>query len=177
MRAGRRVALAACAAVVLAAWLGVSWYFLPGPKGCVGPGSFVPSGPFAQFHCDSGAVDIFGAGVFTLFQTLVMALGIGTAALLWSRAIMPSLRAGSLGLGIAALALVVAITLPSPVVGAAPSVPCSTPGPNGAVSGSCATGPAPTDRRTADRGLVLIAGAVAVALGVWRDSRSLEVVS
>jgi hypothetical protein len=136
---------------------------------------FVPSGPFGTFHCDSGAVNVFGAGLFTRVQTVVMALGIGTAALLWSRAIMPSLRATSLGVGIAALALVVAITLPSPVVGAAPSVPCTTPGPNGAVLGACATGPAPTDSRTGDRGLILIAGAVAVALGVWRDSRSLAV--
>jgi len=154
---------------VLTACLGVSWYFLPGPKGCIG--AFVP------IQCDFGAVNIFGAGLFTLPQTVVMAVGIGTAALLWSRAVMPSLRATSLGIGIAALALVAAITLPSPVVGAAPRVPCTTPGQNGAVLGACATGPAPTDSRTADRGLVLIAGAVAVALGVWRDSRSLAVVS
>jgi hypothetical protein len=177
MRVSHRLVLAACAAVVLAACLGVSWYLLPGPKGCVGSGAFVPSGPFAPSHCDPGAVNVFGAGVFTLLQTLVMAVGIGTAALLWSRAIMPLLRGTSLGVGIGALALVVAITLPSPVVGAAPSVPCTTPGPNGAVLGACATSPAPTDSRTADRGLVLIAGAVTVALGVWRDSRSLAVVS
>jgi hypothetical protein len=146
----------------------VSWYLLPGPKGCLG--AFIP------VHCDSGAINVFGAGLFTLSQSVVMAFGIWTAALLWSRAIMPSLSATSLGVGIAALALVVAITLPSPVVGAAPSVPCTTPGVNGAVHGGCATGPDPTDSRRTDRGLVLIGGAVAVVLGLWRDSRSLAVV-
>jgi hypothetical protein len=156
---------------VLAASLGVSWYLLPGPHGCIGPG------PFVRFRCDSGAVNVFGAGQFTLVQTLVMAVGIWTAALLWSRAIMPSLMATSLGLAVATLALVVVITLPSPVVRAAPSVPCTTPGPNGPVAGTCTTGPAPTDSRSVDRGLILVAGAAAVALGVWRDSKSLAVVS
>jgi hypothetical protein len=169
MKASHRVALPASAAVVLAVCLGVSWYLLPGPRGCFG--SFVP------VRCDSGAVNVFGAGLFTLVQTLVMAVGIWTAALLLSRAIMPSLMGTSLGLSIAALALVVAITLPSPVVGAAPSVPCTTPGPNGAVAGACITGPAPTDSRSVDRGLVLVAGAAAVTLGLWRDSRSLTLVS
>jgi hypothetical protein len=67
MRASHRVALAACAAVVLAVSLGVSWYLLPGPKGCPGPVPFVPSGPFGTFHCDSGALNVFGAGLFTLW--------------------------------------------------------------------------------------------------------------
>jgi hypothetical protein len=56
-------------------------------------------------------------------------------------------------------------------------VPCTTPGPNGPVAGACITGPTPTDSRSVDRGLVLVAGAVAVALGVWRDSKSPTVVS
>jgi hypothetical protein len=169
MRASHRILLAASAAVALVACLGVSWYLLPGPRECLG--SLVP------VRCDSGAVNVFGAGLFTLVQTLVMAAGIWTAALLLSRAIMPSLMGTSLGLGMAALALVVAITLPSPAVGAAPSTPCTRPGPNGAVAGACTIGPAPTDSRSVDRGLVLVAGAAAVALGVWRDSKSLAVVS
>src|SRR5215204_3913402 len=37
-RASHRIALAACAAFVLAASLGVVWYLLPGPKGCAGLG-------------------------------------------------------------------------------------------------------------------------------------------
>jgi hypothetical protein len=134
-------------------------------------------GPFIRVHCDSGAVNVFGAGLFTLAQTLVMAVGIWTAALLRSRAIVPSLVGTSLGLGAAALALVIAITLPSPVVGAAPSTPCTTPGPNGSVGGACITGPAPTDSRSVDRGLVLVVGVAAVALGAWRDTRNLVVAS
>ena len=169
MRASHRILLAASAAVVLVACLGVSWYLLPEPHACIGP--------FIRVHCDSGAVNVFGAGLLTLAQTLVIGVGIWTAAVLWSRAIVPSLLGTSLGLGVAALALVIVITLPSPVVGAAPSTPCTTPGPNGSVAGACTTGPAPTDSRSVDRGLVLVAGAAAVALGVWRDSKSLAVVS
>jgi hypothetical protein len=168
MRASYRISLAASAAVVLAACLGVSWYLLPGPHECIGP--------FIRVQCDSGAVNVFGAGLFTLPQTLVMAVGIWSTALLWSRATVPSLLGTSFGLGAAALALVIAITLPSPVIGAAPSTPCTTPGPNGPVSGACVTGPVPTDSRTVDRGLVLVVGAAAVALGVWRDSKSRRLV-
>jgi hypothetical protein len=120
---------------------------------------------------------VFGAGLFTLAQTFAMAVGIWTAALLLSRAIAPSLLGTSLGLGVAALALVIAVTLPSPVVGTAPSTPCTTPGQNGPVSGACVTRPAPTDRRSVDRGLVIVVGAAAVALGVWRDTRNLVVAS
>jgi hypothetical protein len=169
MRASHRISLAASAAVVLVACLGVSWYLLPVPHACIGP--------FVRVHCDSGAVNVFGAGLFTLAQTLVMAVGIWAAALLWSRAIVPSLLGTSLGLGVAALALVIAITLPSPVIGAAPSTPCTTAGPNGPVGGACVTGPAPTDSRSVDRGLVIVVGVAAVALGVWRDSKRLVVVS
>jgi hypothetical protein len=106
MRASHRISLAASAAVVLLACLGVSWHLLPVPHACIGP--------FVRVHCDSGAVNVFGAGLFTLAQTLVMAVGIWAAALLWSRAIVPSLLGTSLGLGVAALALVIAITLPRP---------------------------------------------------------------
>jgi hypothetical protein len=86
------------------------------------------------------------------------------------------LMATSLGLSIAALGVVVAITLPSPALGAAPSEPCTTPGPNGTVTGACITGPAPTDSRSVDRGVILVAGATAITLGVWRDSRTLTLV-
>ena len=171
MRASRRVALAACATLVLAACLGVSWYVLPGPHGCIG--TFVGS----RSRCDPGAVNVLGRGLFTIPQTLVMAVGIWTSALFWSRAIMPSLIGTSLGVSIAALALMVAVTLPSSVVGAPPSVPCTTPGPNGDVTGRCVTGPTPTNSRTVDRGLILVVGAAAVAVGLWRDSKRLALVS
>jgi hypothetical protein len=169
MRVSRRLALATGSAVVLGVCLGTSWYLLPGPRGCLG--AFVP------VRCDSGAVNVFGADLFTLVQTVVMAVGIWTAALLLARAIMPSLMATSLGLSIAALAVVVAITLPSPALGAAPSEPCTTPGLSGPVIGACITGPAPSDSRSVDRGLILLAGATAITLGLWRDSRTLTLVS
>jgi hypothetical protein len=156
-------------AVLLGVCLDISWYLLPGPRGCLGS--------LAPVRCDSGAVNVFGAGLFTLVQTLVMAVGIWTAALLLARAIMPSLMTTGLGLSIAALALVVAITLPSPAFGVAPSEPCVTPGPNGPVTGTCITGPAPTDSRSVDRGLILVAGATAITLGLWRDSRTLTLAS
>jgi hypothetical protein len=45
------------------------------------------------------------------------------------------------------------------------------------VTGACITGPAPTDSRSVDRGLILVAGAAAITLGLWRDSRTLTLAS
>ena len=59
--------------------------------------------------------------------------------------------------------------LPSDVVGAAPTRPCSTPGQNGRIQGECATGPAPTDGRLPDRILLLVAGLAVLAVGLTVD--------
>lgn len=123
-------------------------------------------------HFDTGGVDVFGRDLFTLPQTIVIGLGIAVGAYLLARGLLPRLlRWTPIGFGVLSLTFVVALTLPSWVVGPAPQVPCSTPGADGPIAGSCTVGPVPTDDRVPERGAVAVAGIACLAASVLMDRR------
>lgn len=157
-------ALAALAVASAVAGWGV---MLPGPRWC---GSRSCGAAF-----DPGGVNVFGEQHFTLAQTAVIAAGVVVGVFLLARVVLPAWLAWtSAGLGIAVLALAVVVALPEFETGPAPSVPCSTPGPDGPISGQCPSGPAPVDPRVADRAAILAIGTASVAGGILLDRRRLR---
>jgi hypothetical protein len=164
VRVVSRVALASAGLISVVLTFALASYVLPFPTPCLS----ITCGK----RFDSGGVNVFGRDIFTLPQTAVMIVGILAAAILVGRAIFPTLPRASLAAGIAVLAVIVAVTLPSRVIGEPPTVPCSTSGPNGSEFGACVSGPTPTDPRGLERlGLVSLGG-IAIALAVLRDLRS-----
>jgi hypothetical protein len=124
---------------------------------------------------DSGSVDVFGRDLFTLSSTVAIGLGIAVGGCLLARGLLPRpLRWTPVGFGVLSLAFVVALTLPSRIVGPAPQVPCSTPGADGPISGACIVGPEPTDDRIPERGAIAFAGIACFAAGVLTDRRRRE---
>lgn len=122
---------------------------------------------------DPGSVAVFGRHNLTGLQTAVLLIGIWAGSLVVLRAAFPAhLRWTSVGAALLVVAFVVAVALPSETVGEAPSIPCSTPGQNGPVMGECATGAAPQDERLVDRGIVLVAGIIVLAVALRFDRRS-----
>lgn len=153
--------LTAIAALGLAAV--VVLFVVPPPETC-------PSFDCGDFR--GGAVDVFGAGNFTLPQTIVIAVAIFVTAGFLARALIPERRWLSGGIAALALALAVGWSLPSRPVGPAPSMPCTTPaGPGGPpVLGRCETGPPPVDTEMWLRLLVIASGAGLLALAGARDA-------
>jgi uncharacterized protein (DUF983 family) len=126
-----------------------------------------------SFMCgdfDSGGVDVFGRQNFTPAQTIAVAAAIVIGGFMLTRAALPRNEVWtSVAASILILMIVLALAIPSDVVGAAPTRPCSTPGQNGRIQGECATGPAPTDGRLPDRIVLLVAGLAVLALGLTVD--------
>jgi len=115
---------------------------------------------------------VFGSLLFTPAQSIFMALGIWAAAAVLGLGVLPVRSLWTpVGFGVFAVAIVIAFTLPSLTTGRAPSVPCSTPGPSGAVAGRCDTGPPSVDARFSDRALVVTAGVLALSLAASVDRR------
>jgi hypothetical protein len=163
----RRTSLVVAAPLVLVVFLAVAWRVLPGAHVCVGS-----VGLSSRSTCDTGGANVFGSQLFTPAQSIVMALGIWAAAAVLGRALLPTTWRWAAGaFGLLALAVVVAYTLPSPQIGPPRTVPCSTPGPDGPVIGSCVTGPPPVDQRVPDRVLVVTAGLLALGVAVAADRR------
>ncbi len=160
MAVRRRLALAGALLAGIGACLYVLWHLLPYP----GPCPSIRCGDF-----DSGAVDVLGQGRFTLAQTVVILVGTAMLAFVISRVLLGWRRWTSIGVVGLALAFTFARFKPSPIIGPAPSVPCSTPSDRGPVWGRCETGPAPVDHRWDERAIVILAGAAFLALGVWLD--------
>jgi hypothetical protein len=170
MSAATRRALRAMGALVsLAVATAVAGWgvLLPGPRWC---GSLSCGSAF-----DPGGLNVFGEQHFTLAQTAVIAAGVVVGVFLLARAVLPAWLAWtSVGLGTAVLALSVVVSLPEFETGPAPSVPCSTPGPDGPIAGRCSTGSAPVDPRVADRAASLAVGPGSVAGGLVLDRRRLR---
>lgn len=102
----------------------------------------------------------------------MLAAGIWASAFVMSRAVLAMrLRWTAAGGGVLVLATVIALALPGSTVGAPPTVPCSTPGPDGPITGRCVTGPAPSDERLDDRALVIFSGVMALLAGGLLDRR------
>jgi hypothetical protein len=136
---------------------------LPGVRFCDG---------WCSRSFDPGDVPVFGRYMFTLAQTIVLGAGIWAGGSFVSRAILPhGFRWTAVASGAFVLSIVVALSLPSSQTGPAPSVPCSTPGPDGPNMGACQTGPPPMDERPRDRALVLAAGLTPLVIGVSLDRR------
>jgi hypothetical protein len=164
----RRLLYLVASPIALAVSFVIAWGLLPFPRIFICP---APCGG------NSGAVDVFGSGKFTLAQTMVMAAGIWLSMLFLALAALPTRLLLCAGFGVLVLAFAIGFTLPSPVVGPEPSVVCYTPdGGGGQVAGRCSTGPAPTDTRIGLR--LLVAGGGILVLGLsgavdaaWRRRR------
>jgi hypothetical protein len=166
MRARDRVVagVGLLAAALVCVWLFM--YVAPVPRSC-------PSFTCPGF--DSGAVNVLGSDRFTLPEVLLIGSAIVTAASGLAWGILRWRIARSLGFVIFVMAVVVALWIPSRVIGRSPSVVCSTPGADGPILGRCPTGPPPTDPRTGERLLLVLGGAVvfgrATASDRFRRSR------
>jgi hypothetical protein len=163
MKVRYRVLLVLAAPLVSVAFLEIAAR-LPGVRMC------------ASINCgtnfDPGGVNIFHYQMFTAAQSVLLALGILAGISLLARGLLPPrLRWTSVGLGVLVLAFVIAMTLPSYVVGAAPSIPCSSPGDGGLVAARCDTGSPPVDERFGSRSLVVFVGLTALILGASTDRR------
>lgn len=160
----RRVVLVLAAPVALVGSFAIAWSAVPGIHPCMS----VSCGP----HYDASGANVFGSDVYTLQQSIVMAFGIWVGVALLGWGIFPARwRRTPIGFGFCVLAFVIALALPSPETGSAPSVPCTTPGPDGPILGGCVTGPAPVDERLGDRALVATAGVLVFALATASDRR------
>ncbi len=147
----RRVLLVALAPIVFATCFFIAWVVLPPVPRCY---AFPTVSCVAAFR--SGGVDVFGSHQFTIAQTVTMMVGIGASMFLLAFAFAPRHPLTSLGVGVFAVALVIAVTLPAEVTGPTPSKACSTPGIDGPVSGRCVTGEAPMDDRLGARMLLVL---------------------
>jgi len=167
MTRSARVLIVLAAPLVTIGCVGLAWTGLPAVRQCYS----IYCGP----RFDSGGIDVFGRDLFTLPQTIAVGLGIAVGAYLLSRGLLPQfLRWTSVGFGVLSLTFVVGLTLPSRIVGPAPQVPCSTPGADGAIAGSCTVGPTPTDDRAPERGAIAVVGMACLAAGVLTDRRRRE---
>ncbi|MFL5738415.1 MAG: hypothetical protein ACJ76P_13955 [Actinomycetota bacterium] len=156
----RRLALEITLLGVAFACIWAFLYVAPGPHSC-------PSISCPGF--DSGTVHFLGSDRFTLVELLL----IGTALVAGAFGLAWGVLRWKIGLGAAftafAVAVVLAAWIPTRVVGAAPSVVCSTPGADGPVSSRCETGPAPTDPRVGERLLLGLSGLVVLGIAVGVD--------
>ena len=164
MRASKRVGFAVGGVIVVLGSTWLAWNILPGVKQCL------------SIYCgssfDSGGANIFGHDWLTPAQTGLTALGILAGGFLLALAILPDGKTWTaLGAGFLVLAVLVSLALPSRSTGLAPTRPCSTPGANGPVSGTCVTGPTPTDDRASDRLGLVILGVVFLLVGIAADRK------
>jgi hypothetical protein len=153
--------------LLLAISLACIWallYVAPAPQGCP---------PIACPGFADGAVRFLGSDRYTLSELLLTgtALVTGAFGLAWG------LLRWRIGLTAAFTAFVFAVALaasiPTRVIGPAPSVVCSTPGADAPVFGRCETGPAPTDPRLGERLLLGLSGLVVLGVAVGAErSRS-----
>jgi hypothetical protein len=154
------------AVVVVVGSQWVAWNLLPGVKECLS----IFCGDF-----DAGGMDVFGDELLTAAQTALTALALVVGGYLLARAVLP---AGwtwtAVGAGLLVLVVAVSLALPSRVVGAAPTRPCSSPGQDGPVPEACVVGSPPTDDRVPQRGLLLLLGVCGVLLGLAADRRRSE---
>ena len=164
MSSSRRVLFGVSGLVAAAAGLWVAWTLIPGVHGCVS----IACGDF-----ESGGVDVFGRGNFTARQTWVMAAVIAVGGFTVMRAVLPSRSIwAAAGSSVLVLAVVASISVPSRVVAAAPTVACSTPGPDGPIPGACVVGTTRVDGRVGDRLLLAMVGVGALCVGIAADRKS-----
>ncbi|MEX0983760.1 MAG: hypothetical protein WD096_01785 [Actinomycetota bacterium] len=136
------------------------------------PGVRICKSMWCGYDFDPGGLDIFGRQLFTPAQTAVIALGTLISSAMLAAGLWLRLRfTTAIGIGALVVTVVAAIMLPSVVTGSAPSVPCSTPGSNGRIEGTCIVGTTPMDARSLDRALIVLAGLAALALAAYVDRR------
>jgi hypothetical protein len=158
----RRTALAVAGVLLAFSGVWVAATLLPGVILC-------PSIECGDF--DARGLDLLGRQNFTLAQTVLIGAAVVAGGSLVAASALPRRSVWTaIGAGTFGLMVVLSLALPPDTLGAAPTRPCSTPGPKGPIQGECVVGEAPMDVRLMYRGGFLALGLVALGVG-WAVDR------